>query len=159
MCSFAMFFSLCVVLLCLFVLYLVRNENPRSNTSVREQVFWKTQTLDFSSFRFFPNRSLLLRVLISNQRGNRKHTKRQAASTAARPGIAKDARDVAVKPQNQKAKIQKSKKQSQKPNTYKNKQKTNKTCEKNKYLRFSTSPPAPRSHPRDRGPSSWIHFI
>ena len=39
---------------------------------------------------FFPNRSLLLRVLMVHQRGIRTHTKREAASTDSRPGIAVD---------------------------------------------------------------------
>ena len=36
----------------------------------------------------FPNRSLFLMVLIGDQRGDRTHTKREAARAAARPGIA-----------------------------------------------------------------------
>ena len=47
---------------------------------------------------YFPNRSLLLRVLMSNQRGDRTHTKREAASAAARPRIAKAVFKIRVFP-------------------------------------------------------------
>ena len=103
----------------LFIFFIGGGGGGVTNHSGRLFAPQKLSLAGSNNYLFFPNRSLLLRVLISNQRGNRKHTKRQAASTAARPGIAKDARDVAVKPQNQKAKIQKSKKQSQKPKKFK----------------------------------------
>ena len=41
-------------------------------------------------FIYFHNRSLLLRVLMGHQRGDTEtHTKREAASTDSRPGIAR----------------------------------------------------------------------
>ena len=46
-------------------------------------------TLLMTRIPFFPNSSLLLRVLMEVKREGWKDTKREAASVAARPGIAK----------------------------------------------------------------------
>ena len=56
--------------------------------TLRSAVESRIDAMVSPSNRFFPNRSLLLRVLMVNQRGDRTHTTREAASTVSRPGIA-----------------------------------------------------------------------